>query len=183
MRLRSGTAVAVLGLVLCAAYVWLTHGSGHIVAEWVLGESPQARLEDFMQAIQRDDRKAALACWRAAGLAGDDARHIQVTDGLVSLGPGVRYRILMTQWWAAWCCEPGLVEDPGLANVARLQVEITNSKGHSRQYVFEVRARAILGSEPPGGRPVRCWALADVYPADGNEPGVGWPPPPHVLPH
>ena len=161
--------VALLAaLVLCPlTCTRLTEGRGYVLyvlVERLLNQSPQARLAEYMRAVSRGDGEAAMACWRAdaARLAGGEVRRAGVTQELLELG-GVGYDILEVQWWSTWCCVPCVAQDPRSANVAFLRVEVAG-----REYVFEARARNLLGGDPRVSTPVRGWALGDVFRGDGR---------------
>jgi hypothetical protein len=170
MARHSRLIIGIAVVALLAGYLWLTQGAGHTVAEWALGESPQARLRAYVAAVDRGDREAAMALWRSEGLPGCAERRQQVTGELLAMGPGLEYRVTGVSWWAAWCCDGGEVEDPSLANVVRLHVEIGSPQSPARQCVFEVRARTFLGPQAPGEQRVRLWSLADVFPAESAIP-------------
>jgi len=168
------TGALLFALVYCGLFDLFLHQT-HTTIEAVLGETPRNKLIAYLAAVRRGDREAALACWPANERLGADyeARRQQVTDELLSLGSSLRHRVLEVEWWSG-CCEPCTVDDPTIASMARMQVEITDARDRRQQYVFDVvTTKAYWGAA--GGSPIRRWVLRDVYPSAERPIAFPWP--------
>ncbi len=163
----------IFAIVYCGLFDWVLYQT-HTAVEAVLGETPQNKVEAYLSAVHRGDREAALACWPANERLGVDheARRQQVTDELLALGSSLRHRVLEVEWWSG-CCEPSPLNDPAIAGMARMQVEIMDDQDRPQQYVFDVvTTRPYWGA---AGGPVRRWVLQDAYPAGERPLAFPWP--------
>jgi len=145
----------------------------HATVERLLGQTPQRKVNAYLDALRQGDRDAALARWPGNERLGSEyeVRRQRVTDELLCLGPSLRHRVVDIEWWRN-CCEPGPIDDPDGAGVARMRIEISNQQGQARLYIFDVTTtRAYWGAA--GGNPIRRWVLRDVYRQD--EPPLGFP--------
>ena len=164
------SGLLILGVILC--HNW---PHSHLLAEKLLGETPQARVDAYLAAVRRGDRAAALASWPLAENAGPDlgARRERVTDELLALGSRLSRRAAGVEWWRN-CCSIGVTHDPAAAGVARIWLDLSDGQGTSRRYVFDVVTATPYWGEA-AGNPVRHWLLRDVYP-DGERPlAFPWP--------
>jgi len=66
-----------------------------------------------------------------------------------------------TDWWRT-CCEPGQIDDPRNAGLARVIVRLDTDTG-SHRYVFEMLARETSYWGDAAGYPAHDWTLRDVY--------------------
>jgi hypothetical protein len=143
-------------------------GNGVPWIEFLIRDDPQARVNDYLQAVAGGDRDRALALWNVPDRGAADAlvalsvRRIETTDILLAAGPRA-YRITDVQWWST-CCEPHPVTQQAWASVARITVSLDAS---ADGYIFDVRATT------PGRSPLdevtRHWSISDAYRA-GDEP-------------
>jgi hypothetical protein len=145
--------------------------TGNRLVELVSGQTPQARVADFLGFVADGDRQAALELW-SPGRAPSDAlesRRELVTDALLLYGPHLEYQIQDVVWWRT-CCEPAVIDDPDDAGGARVRVTLSGSNHPDATYVFDL---LVLGGYwgTARGRPVRHWSLVDVY-SEGSEPLV-----------
>lgn len=137
-----------------------------LTREQVTGDTPEARISTYLQAMARGDANAGLATWVLADhrlLPELLARRDAVTGALASARPG-SYRIERIEWWAT-CCEPRPIEGPRNAGLARTYVKIAGQG----DYVFDVLARDGAYWGDAAGYPPHNWTLRDVYRA-------GYPP-------
>ena len=82
-----------------------------MLRERIAGETPQAKITAYLQAIQSGDRTAALDAWKlpsagAISFAELTERRNQVTDELLSRHI-TGFTIFEPEWWST-CCEPGV---------------------------------------------------------------------------
>jgi len=165
---------------------WVILGSGLLVAlgvaaillattlpvDWrerLTGETPQAEISAYLKAILRGDRQAALDLWEVQApdpdrLARLQRRREQVTDELLALGMS-EFTAFQPQWWTT-CCEPQVTCVSSGAGGARIQVQILDSAGMPRIYVFDIFAREQPYWGEAMGSPPRDWVLRDVYALD-----------------
>jgi hypothetical protein len=173
------TFLALMGLLLLGSNVSCT--IDHRLVEWALGQTPEAQIARFLEAVDIGDREAALALWSTKGSpsAGLEARRASVTDVLLAFGPGLEYQILDVEWWRT-CCEPGVIDvgappntdgATGQAGGARVRIALSSDNKHRATYVFDVLVPGGYWGEA-AGNPVRTWAIVDVYP-EGQAP-LAW---------
>jgi hypothetical protein len=176
----AGFALGVLGLGLLMT--WLLgpstfDGLPALLVERVRGETPQARVDAYAQAVLAGDEEAALATWIPPDPERDDElsealrrRRRDVTRQLIAGDLDEAYTITDVEWWTT-CCEPHATCDARSAGGARIRVQFLDEDGQAVLY-FDVFHRdgpywgAATGYEP------RRWALYDVYPR-GEEP-LAW---------
>jgi hypothetical protein len=156
--------VGILGLIIGA----LTLGdySPNMLLEMISGETPQAKITSYLQAIQSQDRAAALDVWilpsdSSATYTELSKRRDLVTDELLALKI-TGFTIYEPQWWGT-CCEPGVTRHARNAGGARVQVQVLDVAGHPRDYTFDVFVDGSYFGDAIGN-PYRHWFLRDVYP-------------------
>jgi hypothetical protein len=145
------------------------------VVEQLTGETPEARIDAYVQAVLRGDAQSALTAWelpdwdlpagRSALLA---ARREQVTRDLLGAGFQHDYMILHIEWWRT-CCEPGPICSSREAGGARVSVQFLDREGRPLSYTLDLFTRDGAYWGGAMGYPPRQWALRDVYPT-GEEP-------------
>lgn len=149
----------------------LSLGAGNRLIEQVTGQTPQARIAAYLEAIAQGDRQAALDLWSPAGPDSPEleARRRAVTAALLAHGPTLAYQVLDVEWWRT-CCEPGVIEDANEAGGARVRVRLYGGNLPARVYVFDLLVPGGYWGEVMGNPP-RTWAINDVYP-EGQAPLV-----------
>jgi hypothetical protein len=176
----AGFILGVLGLGLLMT--WLLgsstfEGLPALLVERVRGETPQARVDAYAQAVLTGDEEGALAAWTPPDPERDDElsearrrRRRDVTRQLIAGDLDEAYTITDVEWWTT-CCEPHVTCDARNAGGARIRVQFLDEDGLPVTYTFDVFHQdgpywgAATGYEP------RRWALYDVYPR-GEEPLV-----------
>jgi len=177
---RRWIAPALIGLIIVgASCVLLALGlalflspAGNAAREWAMGETPDAKIEAYVQAIRRGDRQAALGAWELGSpqqphYEALEKRRQQVTDELLALGIS-EFNILDYEWWTT-CCEPHVICDARNAGLARVQVQVLDNQANPQSYVVDVLTREQPYWGDAMGNPFRRWVIRDVYPA-GEEP-------------
>ena len=159
------TALAVLGLNASCS-------PAHHLLEQALGRTPQHQIADYLAAITRGDRPAALEHWPATASHNRDLmdRRDSVTGTLLTYGPSLEHRVLDTVWWRT-CCEPAVIDDPAQAGGARVRVAIGGGHGPEATYIFDVLVPGGYWGDA-AGNPLRDWEIVDVY-AEGMHP-LAW---------
>ena len=137
--------------------------------ERLTGKTPEAEISAYLQAILSQDRQAAIDLWEAQAPDSDrltrlEQRRQQVTDELLALGMS-EFTTFQPQWWTT-CCEPQVTCNSRAAGGARIQVQVLDSTGMPRIYVFDVFAREQPYWGDAMGNPSRDWVLRDVYALD-----------------
>ena len=137
--------------------------------ERLTGKTPEAEISAYLQAILSQDRQAAIDLWEAQAPDSDrltrlEQRRQQVTDELLALGMS-EFTTFQPQWWTT-CCEPQVTCNSRSAGGARIQVQVLDSTGMPRIYVFDVFAREQPYWGDAMGNPSRDWVLRDVYALD-----------------
>ena len=141
-------------------------GTGSRLVEWATGQTPQAQIVRYLDAVAAGNRLAALSRWPMAEPADPilEARRTSVTNDLLAFGPGLHYQITEVVWWRT-CCEPGIVDDPGQAGAARFQVAIRGKSRPEKVYTFDLLVPGgYWGQATP--YPVRRWDIVDIYPKE-----------------
>lgn len=153
------TALAVLAIFAPSAGC----AFGNRLVEELTGQTPQAQIADYLEAIARSDRQAAFSLWSSGAQIDSELafRRETVTDELLAYGSHLEYRLVDVEWWRA-CCEPGVIDDPVNAGAARVQVAISGENSAEVVYVFDVLVPGGYWGEAVGN-PVRRWEIADVY--------------------
>ena len=162
--------VALL-VALAALGPGLSLGVGNRLIEQLTGQTPQAQIAAYLEAVAQGDQQAALDLWSPAGpdSPGLVARRGAVTAGLLAYGPGLDYQVLDVEWWRT-CCEPAVLEDSGDAGGSRVWVRLYGGNRPARVYVFDLLVPGGYWGEAMGN-PLRTWAIFDVYP-QGQAPLV-----------
>ena len=130
-------------------------------------DSPERQVARYLAATSSGNEKDALDAWptftggfhpTAALLA----RRTELTRELTTLRVGASHRVKSTEWWRT-CCEPGQIEDPSNAGLARIHVIATDAAGHEYPLVFQVFVKAIVWHGDAAGETVKDWNLYEVY--------------------
>jgi hypothetical protein len=145
--------------------------SPNMLLEMVSGETPQAKISRYLQAIQAQDRSAALDAWilpldSSVSFTALSERRDLVTDELLALKI-TGFTIFEPQWWGT-CCEPGVTRHARNAGGARVQVQVLDADGHPWGYTFDVFVDGSYFGDAVGN-PYRHWFLRDAY-AQGELP-------------
>ena len=155
--------VGLSGFIVCA----LTLGdySPNMLLEIISGETPQAKITRYLQAIQAQDRAAALDVWilpvdSSVTFTKLSERRDLVTDELLALKI-TGFTIYEPQWWGT-CCDPGVTRHARNAGGARVQVQVLDAVGHPWGYTFDVFVDGPYFGDAIGN-PYRHWFLRDVY--------------------
>ena len=159
------TIVVIAGVAAVAVGAWLDPR----LRERLAGDTLEARVGDYAEAVMRGDGARAVEVWQLDARRPNDAltaRRESLTGTLTGLRAR-RYQIERIEWWRT-CCEPDVIEDPANAGLARAVVRFDNDTG-SRRYVFDVLARDTVYWGDAAGSPPRHWTLRDVYPT-GERP-------------
>jgi hypothetical protein len=140
--------------------------AGSRLIEWATGQTPQAQVAHYLDAVAAGNRQAALSQWPMTEPADPilEARRTSVTNDLLAFGSGLHYKILEVTWWRT-CCEPGIVNDPGQAGAARFQVVIHGKSRSEKIYTFDLLVPGGYWGEA-AGYPVRRWDIVDIYPEE-----------------
>jgi len=167
-------AALVFSMLYCGVVDWALY-QVHTTVERLLGETPEAKLTSYLDAVKSGERDTALACWPAREQMGAnyETRRQRVTEQLLALGPALHHQVLEVEWWRT-CCEPGPVAVPDIAGMARMLVEITDEQGRTHLYVFDIGTTRLYWGDA-GGISVRRWVLWDVYPSDEHPLVFRWP--------
>jgi hypothetical protein len=167
---RLGITVMIL-VALITLGPGLSPGAANRLIEEVLGQTPRARIAEYLGAIAQDEGQAALDRWSPAGPENPDleARRQAMTTTLLAYGPNLAYQVLETEWWRT-CCEPGVIDDAGEAGGARVRVRVWGKDLPERVYVFDLLVPGGYWGAAMGN-PLRTWAIYDVYP-EGQPPLV-----------
>ena len=177
----------ILGLWFFTSPVRLT------LQERITGNTPEARIKTYVNAVLRGDEEAALAVWELPSWEPPNGQSVAlaerrqaVTRELMAADLQDDFLLLRTEWWRT-CCEPGVICDSRNAGGARVSVQFLNQQGLPVIYIFDVFHRYGSYWGAAAGYPTRHWALRDVY-AQGQEPlfwrwiyepevrYLGWPP-------
>jgi hypothetical protein len=170
--LRIVLVTILVGIGFCAiSIVFLTRGSAYAtVVETITGETPEAKVGAYVNAVARGQVTQALTLWELPTWQLPDetearlsARRQSVTQQLAGLPVRAQFNILGIQWWST-CCEPHVIPEPRDAGGARLYVQLFDKDGMPLRYVFDLFTR----EQPYWGAalnyPPRQWVLRDVYP-------------------
>ena len=130
--------------------------------EVISGETPQSKITAYLEAIQAQNRDAALDIWilPANSPELDDRRNL-ITDELLA-HKITGFTIFEPQWWKT-CCEPGVVFSASNAGGARVRVQVLDQSGQTWSYTFDIFVDGPYFGEAEGN-PYRHWMLRDIYP-------------------
>ena len=162
--------VALLGLPLIFILLALADGNGFLARtiETLMGEVPDRKVHQFVDAIILKNENVALAIWELPDwqLANQNNLEIQnrrnaITKQLIDSNiQGLE--VTTTEWWRT-CCEPAVTNDPRNAGGARIHVQLLDTKGEVHPYIFDVFVRDTTYWGAAQGYPIRQWILRDVY--------------------
>jgi hypothetical protein len=160
LLLTVGLAGFAIGLLTLGGY------SPNMLLELVSGQTPQAKIRAYLEAIQAQNREAALAAWlppdsNSASFPALSERRTQVTDELLARQIN-GFTIFEPEWWRT-CCEPGVTCQAHNAGGARVRVQVLDAQGKPWQYVFDVFTQGVYFGAAEGN-PYRRWQLRDIYP-------------------
>jgi hypothetical protein len=163
------TMVALALLACLGSSLGCSRGSRLI--EWLTGQTPQARIEAYLEAAAGGETGAALAQWLPPDKSQPElaARRQAVTASLMTRGRRLNYHLLDFEWWST-CCEPRIVDDPGEAGFVRVRVAVEGGNQSPAVYVFDLMVPGGYWGAA-AGYPVRQWAIVDIY-AEGQPPLV-----------
>lgn len=162
-------AVISIGVTLLATQCDMAH----VWWERLNNETPQAKVNAFVRAAARDDMDTATQLWPLDCNADDERlialceRRDEVERTLTETGAQWHVAIQSIEWWHT-CCEPGVINTPEDAGLARLHVSLSNNT-QTYIYVFDVQTKGGPYWGAAMGYPVRQWEIRDVYP-DGETP-------------
>ena len=157
---RRAVVFAVVGVVLASVAAWA------VVIRPAL-DMPEGRVAAYLAATRSGDEQRALDAW-AIFVGGIHprpellARRTELTHELVLLRVGQSYQVRSIDWWRT-CCEPGRIDHPGNAGLARMHVAAIDASGQEHQLVFEVFVRKVAWWGDAAGETVKDWTLYEVH--------------------
>jgi hypothetical protein len=156
--MRRVLAVGALGIG--AILVWT------FVVAPMLG-TPEREVARYLAATSAGNEQEALDAWPAfvGGIHPRPAllaRRAEVTHELASIRVGRGYRVTSTEWWRT-CCEPGRIDDPRNAGLARMHVTAMDADGKEHKLVFSVFVEKIAWWGDAAGERVKKWRLYEVH--------------------
>ena len=130
-------------------------------------DTPERRVAAYLAATGSGDEGAALDAWvpyPATVLISTElrARRADLTHQLTTLRVGGTYAIRSVDWWRT-CCEPGLLDGPSNAGLARMHVTATDQAGTEHRLVFEVWVKTLTWWGDAAGETVKDWTLYEVH--------------------
>ncbi len=167
--------VFILSVVFFFAYI---NGAFAPFIEKAISETPEAKIELYLQAISKEDEKGALTLWEFpdwwdSSFIGFDQlknRREEMTNKLIETKINSDFTITKIDWWGT-CCVPSIIDDSNWANGARVYVQLTDFNNNKLNYIFDVFVSK--GHREPGiGDSIRHWTIRDVYPE--NEESIFW---------
>lgn len=157
---RSGVLVAVIGVVIASVAAYA------LVMRPAL-DTPERRVAAYLAATSSGDEKRALDAWVifVGGIHPRPellARRTELTRELAQLRVGQSYQVRSVDWWRT-CCEPGRIDGPGNAGLARMHVTAVDAAGQKHDLVFEVFVKKLAWWGDAAGETVRDWTLYEVH--------------------
>ena len=156
---RSRVALGAVGLavILVAAFVAVTRPF----------DTPERQIDAFLTATAAGDEARALDAWKvfSGGIHPLPAlltRRSELTHELAASRVGATHVIRSIEWWRT-CCEPGPIDDPANAGLARVHVSATDPSGAPYDLVFEVFVKQLTWWGDAAGETVRDWTLYEVH--------------------
>lgn len=165
-----GIALAATAGLALAVAMWVDPG----LRERITGDTVEAKIDAYLQAVMRDDREAALEAWpldgTPANVEGWMVRRETLTSDLIARDI-TGYYIEGIEWWRN-CCEPGVIDGPRNAGLGRAVVWL-QGMGPREAVVFDVLTRTTYWGDAAGSPPHE-WRLRDVYLASEKPFYVGF---------
>ncbi len=157
MRTRIALAVVGIAAIVLTAFVLALRPF----------DTPERRIEAYLVATAAGDETHALEAWEVFTggihpLPALLARRTDLTRELAAKRVGTTHTIRSIEWWRT-CCEPGRIDDPGNAGLARVHVSATDPGGASYDLVFEVFVKKLTWWGDAGGETERNWTLYEVH--------------------
>jgi len=155
--MRIVVGVAVLAAILVAAFVLVVRPF----------DTPERQVDAYLAATAAGDESRALGAWGifTGGIHPLPAllsRRAELTRALAAQRVGTTHTIRSIEWWRT-CCEPGPIDDPGNAGLARVHVSATDPSGATYDLVFEVFVRKLTWWGDAAGETERNWTLYEVH--------------------
>jgi len=157
-----------------AIFMIITSGTFNPLIEKVIGETPEAKVSAYVEAIAKNNREQALDLWKLPEWQNSNfegynqlkERREKTTNNLLKAKTNSDFTVTHVEWWST-CCVSRVINDSNWANGARVHVQLTDSNGVRHPYIFDVFV--WKGRVEPGISSVRYWAIRDIYP-ENQEP-------------
>ena len=175
-------AIFLAGIGMGASGLWLAFqnndGLRYFLLEQPTGNSPQAKIANFVKSVVKGDKTESLNLWEISDTSSleqqnamDKRREIVISD-LVSAKINPDYMLLGIEWWTT-CCEPNVTNDSRNAGGARINIQFLDTNGLPIHYTFDVFTRKQPYWGDAEGYPPRDWVIRDVYSNDKKP--LFWP--------
>jgi hypothetical protein len=142
--------------------------------EKIKHETPEAKIDNYIQAIIKGNKEEALKNWEIFGGQGEilGEEREKITDKLINAKINPDFKIINIDWWFS-CCMSANKSDYLKANYSRIKVEFSDKNNVKKIYYFDL---SVLNSEDWiwDYSLIRHWVLSEVYPAD-YEPLLWFP--------
>ena len=130
-------------------------------------DTPERQVDGYLSATGAGDEARALDAWAVFSgglhpLPALLARRTTLTHELAARRVGTTYIVRPIDWWRT-CCEPGPIDGPRNAGLARVHVAATDASGEEHDLVFEVFVKKLAWWGDAGGESVRDWTLYEVH--------------------
>jgi hypothetical protein len=135
--------------------------------EEIIGETPEAKVNEYLKAVMTNDQKAAFKIWQLPDYGKEETisllnnRRQDITKELIT--KGVKdFKILDIDWWSV-CCIPTIInEHPGGAGFARTRVKLITYGNEETIYIFDLFTQKGY-CNGLCGCPTRHWTIRDIY--------------------
>jgi hypothetical protein len=130
-------------------------------------DTPERQIDAYLAATSAGDEARALEAWSLFRggihpLPALLARRTDLTHELAANRVGTTRTVRSIEWWRT-CCEPGPIDDPDNAGLARAHVTATDPSGTTYELVFEVFVKKLSWWGDASGETVRDWTLYEVH--------------------
>lgn len=158
--------IIIIVLLVISVGFWLAYINGIFTPfiEKITNETPEAKINAYIQATAKGDKITALNLWEISSENNLlKERRDKITTELINVKTTSKFSIVNIEWWGT-CCIPSIIDNPRSAGGARANVELSDNNGNKYSYIFDV---FVPGSYEGAavGYPVRHWVLKDVYKA------------------
>ncbi len=168
----------ITGVLLLIIFIFLLYINGvfNSYIENILNETPEAKVNEYLNAISQGDKASALNLWKISENQNYDVKKLndlkerkeKNTQELMNNKMGNNFTIENIELWRT-CCIPGIINDYKEAGGARLKIKLISENKAELHYTFDVFTRETTYLGDAAGYPVRNWVIRDIY-AEGDSP-------------
>lgn len=175
LKKKTVLIITIIALSIIGIYIVSISGILNPFIEKITNETPEAKINAYIQAVSKGDKETALKIWEYPtwNLESNDyillkERREKATDELIKEKITSNFTITNIEWWST-CCMPSIISNSNGAGGARAKVELTDINNKKNIYIFDIFVRETHYGGATEEPKLRHWVIRDIYPL-GEEP-------------